>query len=175
MNFSLLNICIPYFNIHVCVHITLALLNDLFCYSILGPPRFVTVPTNTSASAGHNVTFTCTAFAVPQPMITWSHTSLGGIMRNLTARTNVLINGNTIQIFDVEYFQDGGEYTCTANNSHGVTETSAFLNLDCKYMYYSIRLILKYKNMYVHACVFIASLFLIKQKLSHGKRIHLHT
>ena len=65
-------------------------------------------------------------------MISWSHTSLGGIERNLTARTNIQITGGTIKIFDVEYFQDGGKYTCTANNTHGVTVVSAFLNLDCK-------------------------------------------
>ena len=53
-------------------------------------------------------------------------------MRNLTARTNVEINGNTITIYDVEYFRDGGKYTCTANNTHGVNKINAFLNLDCK-------------------------------------------
>ena len=103
-----------------------------FCILTLGSPRFTDVPTNISASAGNNVTFTCSAFAIPNPTITWSHTSLGGIERNLTARTNVQIYGNTIKIFNVEYFQDGGKYTCTANNTHGVTAVNAFLNLDCK-------------------------------------------
>ena len=99
------------------------------------------MPTNTSASAGSNITFTCSAFAIPEPAITWSHTSVGGIARNLTARSNVQITGNTITIFNVEYFQDGGKYTCTANNTHGVTAVNAFLNLDCKYinlMYYAV-------------------------------------
>lgn len=104
----------------------------MFCISIIGSPRFTDVPTNISASAGNNVTFTCSAFAVPDPMITWSHTSLGGVERNLTARTNVQISGNVIKIFSVEYFRDGGKYTCTANNTHGVAAVNAFLNLDCK-------------------------------------------
>ena len=99
---------------------------------MLGSPRFTDTPTNISASAGSNVTLTCSAFAVPEPTITWSHTSLGGIERNLTARTNVEITGNTINIFNVEYFQDGGRYTCTANNTHGVRTVNAHLNLDCK-------------------------------------------
>jgi len=88
--------------------------------------------TNTSASAGSNITFTCSAFAVPEAMISWSHTSLSGVERNLTARTNVQITGNTIKIFNVEYFRDGGKYTCTAINRHGSIKTDAHLNLDCE-------------------------------------------
>ena len=102
------------------------------CFIYIGLPRFINVPTNISASAENNVTFTCIAFAVPEPVISWSHTSLGGVKRNLTARANVQISGNTITIFNVEYYRDGGKYTCTATNIHGTTEVNAFLNLDCK-------------------------------------------
>ena len=71
-------------------------------------------------------------------------------MRNLTARTNVQISGNSISIFNVEYFQDGGKYTCTANNTHGVAKVDAFLNLDCK----SITNKYSISAAYVHICAY---------------------
>lgn len=98
----------------------------------LGRPRFINIPTNISASAGNNVTFACTAFAVPEAVITWSHTSLSGVERSLNTRTNVQIVGSTITVSNVEYFQDGGKYTCTASNNHGSIKTDAHLNLDCE-------------------------------------------
>ena len=104
----------------------------LFAIVYVGRPRFTDIPTNISASAGNNVTLICAAFAVPEAIIMWSHTSLSGVERDLNDRTNVQINGNAITISNVEYFQDGGKYTCTASNNHGSIKTDAHINLDCE-------------------------------------------
>ena len=112
------------------------------------------MPTNISASAGDNVTFTCSAFAVPEAEITWTHTSVSGVERSLAARNNVQISGNIITIFNVEYFQDGGKYTCTASNSHGSIKTDAHLNLDCECSIYgdlcALLYVVKSPRIYIH-------------------------
>ena len=122
-----------YFTLYYC-HIYLFAVKALciFICNCIGRPRFTDIPTNISASAGNNVTLICTAFAVPEAIIVWSHTSLSGVERDLNDRTNVQINGNTITISNVDYFRDGGKYTCTASNNHGSIKTDAHINLDCE-------------------------------------------
>ena len=126
-------------------------------YTQLGHPRFVGIPTNISASAGDNVTVTCSAFAVPEAEITWTHTSVSGVERSLAARTNVQISGNTITIFNVEYFQDGGKYTCTASNIHGSITTDAHLNLDCEFSLYRFMCIVNYHISSIHTTFSIST------------------
>jgi len=46
-----------------------------------------------------------------------------------------VINGDILMIYNVDYFRDGGRYTCTASNTHGSDSVNAHLNLDCKYFF----------------------------------------
>ena len=44
----------------------------------------------------------------------------------------MIISGDTLMIFHVDFFRDGGRYICTASNIHGSSSVNAHLNLDCK-------------------------------------------
>jgi len=98
----------------------------------LGPPTFIDVPDNTSASQGNNITLRCSAFGIPEPLITWLHISNSGLERNPSRRDNVYAVRNLLSLTNIDYFQDGGQYICIASNIHGTVNASAYLTLDCK-------------------------------------------
>jgi len=74
----------------------------------------------------------CSAFGIPEPSISWSHISTSGVERNPETRDNVFVTGRLLNLINIDYFQDGGQYICTATNIHGSVNTTAYLNLDCK-------------------------------------------
>ena len=92
------------------------------------------MPDNTSASQGNNITLRCSAFGIPEPLITWSHISNSGVERNPISRDNVYAVEDLLSITNIDYFQDGGQYICTASNIHGIVNATAYLTLDCKFL-----------------------------------------
>lgn len=72
------------------------------------------------------LTWRCEARAVPFPTYTWYKN--GEMLKNSTDG-NRLIFGNTLYLRNLEAAKDAGVYQCVAQNSHGVSSTSAQLRI----------------------------------------------
>ena len=73
------------------------------------------------APLGGSITLHCSASAVPQPTITWSRTTYYGTENIPSSTNNLDIEGTTLTVSMVRYFEDDGNYSCTATNSRGTS------------------------------------------------------
>ena len=79
------------------------------------PPRITRPPSDKTVTFGGNVTFTCRAYGVPEPQITWHNTL--GIAADTDPRATVLPSGDLfMQSIEIK---DAGRYECVAENSLG--------------------------------------------------------
>ena len=83
-----------------------------------------------------NVTFTCVAYAIPVPTITWRHTATTGRPVNISSEQRVSIDSNilnytrtSILTISGVQFADRGQYICTAVNEHSSDNATAILTL----------------------------------------------
>ena len=84
---------------------------------------------------GESITFTCSATAVPVPLITWSRLTYNNKSEQLTvSRGNVVVEGNMLTLNDVQYYQDTGNYSCTATNRQGISSTTNVLTVFGKFI-----------------------------------------
>ena len=102
----------------------------MYVSALLGEPKFTDVPVNLTVDAGNSATFTCITFAIPTPVITWHRATNAGNSEEVPgSHDNIHIDGNTLVIENVEYYQDGGTYICNATNYVGSIEASSFLEV----------------------------------------------
>ncbi|XP_063632810.1 peroxidasin [Cydia splendana] len=93
---------------------------------VLVPPSFRDVPKDITASEGDKVEFTCSARGSPKPVISWFMNT----MALPTSDNYVFTNENEkFTILEVTK-DDAGIYHCRAENSEGITEISAVLNVE---------------------------------------------
>ena len=110
-------------------------------FFLLATPRITSPPQNQTVNIGGsstviNVTFTCAAYAIPVPTITWQHTTTTGRPVNISSDQRITIDSNvfnynrtsTLTISDVQ-FTDRGQYTCTATNDHSSDIATAILTV----------------------------------------------
>ena len=84
---------------------------------------------------GESITFTCSATAVPVPLITWSRLTYNNKSEQLTiSRGNVVVEGNMLTLDNVQYYQDTGNYSCMATNRQGISSTTIFLTVIGKFI-----------------------------------------
>ncbi|XP_055965587.1 LOW QUALITY PROTEIN: matrix-remodeling-associated protein 5 [Sorex fumeus] len=91
-------------------------------------PQIITqFPHTASVSADGEVALPCQATGKPEPLVTWTKVSTGALITPSTrvGRFEVLRNG-TLVIRGAQP-QDRGQYTCTAQNLHGVDRRSVQL------------------------------------------------
>jgi len=84
-------------------------------------------PRNVSAiTSGDSVILFCSAFAIPEPVITWSRSTYYGT-EAIVNSSNVLIqnNGNILLISNMQYYEDDGSYSCIATNNRRTSYASA--------------------------------------------------
>ena len=101
-------------------------------------PRITSPPQNQTVNIGGssmaiNVTFTCVAYAIPVPTITWQYT---GNPVNISSDQRVSIDSNvfnytrtSILTISGVQFADRGQYICTAVNDHSSDNATAILTV----------------------------------------------
>ena len=79
---------------------------------------------------GENITFICSATAVPVPVITWTRSTYDNEPEQLSMSSeNIVVDGNMLTLNGVQYYQDSGNYSCTATNSQGINITTTILSI----------------------------------------------
>ena len=103
---------------------------------LLGIPKFTEIPVNLTANAGGSATFTCVTFAIPAPVTTWHRITNTRVSEDIPgSHDNIHIDGNMLVIENVDYYRDGGIYTCNATNYVGNMEANVFLEVHGKKVY----------------------------------------
>ena len=87
-----------------------------------------------SVPLGGSITLPCSASAIPQPVITWSRITHYGTENILESSGNLSIDGNNLTVSNVQYFEDDGNYTCTATNSRGTSTAIGRLKVHGTYV-----------------------------------------
>ena len=97
-----------------------------------GIPKFTVTPRNSSTiTSGGSVTLMCSAFAVPEPVISWTRSTYYGT-EEIVNSSNIMYNGNTLFISNMQYYDDDGNYSCIATNSRGTSYASARVKIHGK-------------------------------------------
>ena len=97
-----------------------------------GVPKFTVTPRNISViTSGGSITLMCSAFAVPEPMISWTRSTYYGT-EEIANSSSLLNNGNTLFISNMQYYEDDGNYSCIATNRRGISYTSARIKIHGK-------------------------------------------
>lgn len=99
---------------------------------ITGVPEVIQAPSSKiTVVAGGMTTFTCIAYAVPAPTITWYRlTNNNATMETLPGRySNINIDGNMLLIEEAEYYRDEAYYVCRSSNYLQIVETVSFLKV----------------------------------------------
>lgn len=88
------------------------------------------------SSMAISVTFTCVAYAIPVPTITWQYTTTTGRSVNINSDQRVSIDSNdlnytrtSILTISGVQFADRGQYICTAVNDHNSDNATAILTV----------------------------------------------
>ncbi|XP_060590084.1 contactin-4-like isoform X2 [Ruditapes philippinarum] len=90
-------------------------------------PDFIVPLTDQHLDKGtRQLTWRCEARAVPFPTYTWYKNAQ--VIQNSTDGDRLVI-GNTLFLRNLQHERDSGMYQCVAQNSHGVTSTSAQLRI----------------------------------------------
>ena len=95
-------------------------------------PEIIQAPSSKiTVTAGGMATFTCVAYAVPTPTITWHRlTNNNATMETLPGGySNIDIDGDMLLIEDAEYYRDEGYYVCRSTNYLQIVETVSFLKV----------------------------------------------
>ena len=104
-------------------------------------PRITSPPQNQTVNIGGSsmaisVTFTCVAYAIPVPTITWQYTTTTGRPVNISSDQRVSIDSNdlnytrtSILTISGVQFADRGQYICTAVNDHSSDNATAILTV----------------------------------------------
>ena len=103
---------------------------------ITGVPELIQAPSSKiTVAAGGTAVFTCVAYAVPTPTITWHRlTNNNATMETLPgAYSNINIDGNMLLIEDAEYYRDEGYYICRSSNYLQIVESVSFLKVYGKF------------------------------------------
>jgi len=119
-------------------------MHNITCYVYyiflnIGLPKFTENPPELSVvRVGENITFICSATAVPVPVITWSRLTYNNQSEQLSISSrNVVVEGNMLTLLNAQYYQDSGNYTCIASNRQGnnsaTTALSIYGNNLCSY------------------------------------------
>ncbi|KAI5729526.1 hypothetical protein M8J76_003488 [Diaphorina citri] len=90
-------------------------------------PVFVEPLRNSVVEEGAKFTFRCKVSGFPTPEISWLKDGIS-IKNNLDYQTSYFDGLCTLTI-DETFAEDSAKFTCTAKNSSGVAETSAFLSI----------------------------------------------
>ena len=102
------------------------------------PPSFVSKPENTTVVEGEDVRFKCNATGNPKPLISWFLEKNGSLVSlSKTSKHQIGEDNFTLEIKNVQRDQTG-RYVCEAKNEIGNTSTSVYLNVQCKYVLFSI-------------------------------------
>lgn len=91
---------------------------------VIGPPHIQTAPSNQSAVSGETVDFECSVIGSSNPTVTWLKDN-----EPLKDDDRYTITEESLSIKSVEP-QDAGKYTCYAENSEGVDQADAYLDVD---------------------------------------------
>lgn len=89
-----------------------------------GPPHIQTAPSNQSAVSGETVDFECSVIGSSNPTVTWLKND-----KPLKDDDRYTITEESLSIKSVEP-QDAGKYTCHAENSEGIDQADAYLDVD---------------------------------------------
>ena len=114
-------------------------------------PRITSPPQNQTVNIGGssmaiNVTFTCVAYAIPVPTITWQHTTTTGRPVNISSDQRVSIDSNILNytrtsiltISGVQFADSGRQYICTAVNEHSSDNATAILTVIGKLVFLAV-------------------------------------
>lgn len=99
---------------------------------VVGVPELIQTPSSQiTVAAGETTTFTCVAYAVPMPTITWHRlTNNNATMETLPGGySNINIDDSTLSIEEAEYYRDEGYYVCRSSNYLQIVETISFLKV----------------------------------------------
>ena len=102
------------------------LLSGQFALAFLVLPQIVKPPSNRTVISGSNVTFSCVAYGVPEPMISWKFN--GGVLPPHRYHGD---NLTVLSVNNSDSFE--GTYTCNASNDAGETQATALLTVDGKH------------------------------------------
>ena len=101
------------------------------------PPKITEHPQSLTVQRGAPATLNCAATGYPTPTVSWYRNG-ERVMTGAGDHTVVLPGGALFFLRTVENHrnQDSGEYTCRAENVHGVVYSeSAELTVMCKYLF----------------------------------------
>lgn len=106
----------------------------------VGVPELIQTPSSKiTVAAGGTASFTCIAYAIPTPTITWHRlTNNNATMETLPGGySNIDVDGDTLLISDAEYYRDEGYYICRSSNYLQIVESISFLKVygKCIHMY----------------------------------------
>ena len=118
--------------------------NYIHCYTIIGPPKFITTPSDEMIVNGSNVTFVCEGVGDPQHDVSWTFNG------SLIASTTIdiiqsskyslyrdkeqLSSYGSLTILNAD-FSDGGIYQCFLNNTVGTINSSVSLTVNGMYIW----------------------------------------
>ena len=95
-------------------------------------PELIQTPVSKiTVGTGGTAVFTCIAYAIPTPTITWHRlTNNNATMETLPGGySNIDVNGSMLLVEDAEYSRDEGYYVCRASNYLQIVESISFLKV----------------------------------------------
>ena len=101
-------------------------------YVAVGIPEFIQTPgSHFTVTSGGTAKFTCVAFAIPMPTITWHRlTNNNATMETLPGGySDITIEENSLSIKNIEYYRDEGYYICRSSNYLRTIESISFLKV----------------------------------------------
>ena len=98
---------------------------------LLGNPKFSETPENTVVTVDGTVLLSCSASAIPSPIITWHRIKNNNATNEILPGSygNIFITDNAIAIENVQYNRDEGYYVCRASNSLQTTDAVSFVKV----------------------------------------------
>ncbi|KAF2901456.1 hypothetical protein ILUMI_04732 [Ignelater luminosus] len=96
---------------------------DVYVNVLALPPEITEAPRDVEAANAKDINISCKVFGVPKPKVKWTHDG-----KELTGDRYKILENEDLHISNIQ-LQDGGEYTCHADNKYGTASASITLTV----------------------------------------------